>query len=229
MAYELTWSSIHPGHLVYLLDLSQSMALNGRIDYLLEAVKNTCEFLIERSICGSVVKDRFSVNVLCYNTDVYTLFKGSERELDAKLEEIYLKKIGYVPLFDKTSEAMQRGQKKTTRAFHAVTEYNMEWINDQQRRKMIIPAPIIIHITDGRPIENQRDQIEATEDALRAVEEIKQINLPYGNQILFNIHFNNGTPVYLFLTQNSDEEDLQFLFYTSSVMNDRFVITGREL
>lgn len=86
-------------------------ALNGRIDYLLETVKNTCEFLIERSICGSVVKDRFSVSILGYNTDVYTLFKGSERELDAKLEEIYLKRRGNAPLFDKTSEAIPRGKR----------------------------------------------------------------------------------------------------------------------
>lgn len=128
----------------------------------------------------------------------------------------------------KQAKPYQEG-KETVRAFRAVTEDIMEWINNQQRRKMIIPAPIIIHITDCRPIENEREQIEATEDALRAEKEIKQINLLYGNQILFNIHFNNGTPVYLFLTQNSDEEDLQFLFDTSSVMNDRLVITGREL
>lgn len=228
MAYVLSWGSKHPGHLVYLLDLSQSMAKNRKIDYLLEAVKNSCDHLTMKCFGGTDLKNRFSVSVLGYNTDVFTVFKGSVRELDAKLEEIYVQGGENTPLFDKTSEAMPRGQKCTAKAFRAVKEDIMEWINSQRRKNIPMPAPVVIHITDGRPTEEEREQTVALEDALRAAEEIKQINLPDGNPILINIHYNNETPEILFPIQNPNDEDLQFLFDASSVMDDELVERVRE-
>jgi uncharacterized protein YegL len=230
MAYELKWGSKHPGHLVYLLDLSESMSRNGKIDYLLEAVKTTSEFLIEKSTQGSVLKDRFSISIIGYNTDVYTLFKGSVTELDAFLDKVYDQGGEDAPIFDKTTEAIPRWQTYTAKAFRAVVDDIREWMNNQQRKDMPMPAPMIIHVTDGFPYESERPQTEAREDALRAAEEIKQISLPDGNPLLFNIHIEDGNASeILFPTQAPDDAGQQFLFNSSSVMPDSFAKIGRDL
>ena len=49
MDYQLGWSENHPGHVVYLLDLSGSMAENGKIDRLITAVHDVVKDLIQQS------------------------------------------------------------------------------------------------------------------------------------------------------------------------------------
>jgi len=229
MAYELKWGSNHPGHLVYLLDLSGSMEKNGKIDYLLEAVKITADFLIEKCTRGNVVSNRFSISIIGYNTDVYTLFKGSVIELDAKLNEVYSKGGEDAPLFDKTTEAKPQWQTYTAKAFRAVREDIREWMTTQQRNNIPMPAPMIIHVTDGYPYENERDEAKAQEDALKAAEEIKAISLSDGAPILFNIHIEDGNdPEILFPTKSPSDVRQQFLFNASSIMPDRIASVGRD-
>ena len=229
MAYDLRWGSNHPGHLVYLLDLSGSMEKNGRIDYLLEAVKVTADFLVEKCKKGDILSNRFGISIIGYNTDVYTLFKGSVIDLDAKLEEAYNRGGEDAPLFDKTTEAKPQWQTYTAKAFRAVGEDIREWIATQQRNNIPMPAPMIIHVTDGYPYENERDEAKAQEDALKAAEEIKAISVPDGAPILFNIHIDDGNdPEVLFPTQAPNDVRQQFLFKASSIMPDRFASVGRD-
>ena len=47
MAYQQGWSENHPGHVVYLLDLSGSMEKNGKIDRLIVAVNDVVKDLIQ--------------------------------------------------------------------------------------------------------------------------------------------------------------------------------------
>ena len=44
--YDLKWNSAHPGHIVFLIDLSGSMSENQKIDYLLDALKDTLDVLL---------------------------------------------------------------------------------------------------------------------------------------------------------------------------------------
>lgn len=225
MAERLSWGSNHPGHLVYLLDLSGSMEQNGKIDHLLEAVKATSELLIAKTDG----KNRFSVSIIGYNTDTYPLFKGSALELDRKLDEVYNNGGENAPLFDKNNEAKPQWQTYTAKAFGAVKEDIQVWIREQQQKNIPMPVPIVIHVTDGYPYENERNEADAREDALRAADEIKQISLPDGNPIIFNIHIGDSNdPESLFPMQRPNDADQQFLFDSSSVMPDDFVNIGRN-
>lgn len=229
MAYEIKWGTKHPGHLVYLLDLSESMSRNGKIDYLLDAVKTTSDFLIEKCTDG-VLKDRFSLTILGYNSDVYTLFKGSVTKLNDYLDSIYEQGGENAPMFDKTTEAIPRWQTYTANAFRAVRDDILEWINTQQSKNILMPVPLVLHVTDGYPYEAERSPKKAMEDALLAAEELKNISLPDGNPLLFNIHIeNSNAPEILFPMQPPKDEGQLFLFNSSSVLPDRFAQIGRDV
>ena len=225
MAERLSWGSNHPGHLVYLLDLSGSMEHNGKIDHLLEAVKATIDLLIAKDMH----KNRFSVSIIGYNTDTYSLFKGTALDLDRKLDEVYNNGGENAPLFDKTKEAKPQWQTYTAKAFRAVKEDIQAWIREQQQGNIPMPVPIVIHVTDGYPYENERGEAEACKDAIRAADEIKQITLPDGNPIIFNIHIGDSNdPESLFPMQRPSDAGQQFLFDSSSVMPDDIVNVGRD-
>jgi uncharacterized protein YegL len=229
MAEKLKWGTNHPGHLVYLLDLSESMAHKGRIDNLLDAVKTTADLLIAKSERDGKVQNRFSVTIIGYNSDVNQLFKGSIVDLDNRMNEIYEQGGEDAPLFDKTKEAKPKWQTYTAKAFRTVKRDIDEWMAEQRSKGMDMPVPIIIHITDGFPYESERSEKEAREDALRAAEEIKQITMPDGNPILFNIHFDDSSAQEnVFPSQPPTSGGQKFLFEASSTMSDENVATGKE-
>jgi len=212
--------SNHPGHLVYLLDLSESMEKNGRIDHLLEAVKVTADSLIEKCYRGDVLSNRFSISILGYNTDVYTLFKGSVIELDKILEEVYIQGGEDASLFDKTKEARPKGRADMAKAFHAAAEDIREWMITQQRYDIPMPAPIVVHITDCSTSKEDIDVADSKENILQAAEEIKQISIPDGNPILFNILVEDEI---WFPSQRPNDAKKQLLYETSSVFPERIV------
>lgn len=223
MAYNLAWGSNHPGHLVYLVDLSSSMAKDNKIDDVIDTIAQVSEYLIGMCEDRNDIKNRFSITILGYNSEVIPLFKGSVIELDKKLEETN----GH-PLFDKEQEAKPQWQTYTAMGFRAAAEDIRQWINQQQSNNIQIPAPIVIHITDGYPYEHERDEDAARQDALKAAEEVKNISVPDGQTLLFNIHIDKGDGVNLtFPNSRPDDIRRQFLYDASSVMTGLFVTRAK--
>ena len=225
MAYNLAWGSNHPGHLVYLLDLSQSMESGQKIDNVIETICEVSEYLIAMSEENKELRNRFSISVYGYNSDVVTLFKGSVLELDKKLEEQYNKKL---PLFDKNNEAKPQWQTYTEKGFKTVTEDVKQWIAKKKKENIPTPAPIVIHITDGYPYEHERNPEQARDAALKAAKKLMEISVPDGNVLLFNIHIGeDGLGQLSFPNVRPKDDDRGFLYEASSVMTDVFVARAK--
>ena len=225
MAYDLQWGSANPGHLVYLLDLSGSMAENGKIDTLLEVLKDTCILMIT----DPENLTRASVSIIGYNSDVSTLFKGTLNDI----LKIFEKGGGLNAILLDKEKSIQEGgcrpewQTYTAKAFRWAKNDIEEWIAAQERAGKRMPAPMIIHVTDGYPYEEERKPEVARADALKAAQEIMNISLPDGNPLIFNIHIGDDpSREVLFPTQRLAEEDQQFLYDSSSIMPDNMVSNG---
>lgn len=218
MAYNLGWGSNHPGHFVYLVDLSQSMNSDNKIDAVIRALGQVSEHLIGQCDTFSGLKNRFSITILGYNSDVYELFSGSIIDLDKRLAETG------EPMFDKEKEALPRWQTYTAKALRAAAKDIREWIAKQNQNNVPIPVPVVIHITDGHPEEHERNDSESIKDALAAAQELKSISVPDGNTLLCNIHIDGvkSTETLLFPSIRPSDTYRQFLFDSSSTMPDIF-------
>lgn len=230
--YKLGWGRNHPGYLVYLVDLSESMGLYGRIDYVIDTIGQVCEYLIgmcedEDDKGNIIIKDRFFIKILGYNSDVFELQERcSAVELDKKLESLKGK-----PMFDKNGKAKPQWQTYTAKAFKAVAADIRQWIDEQNGRGIPTPAPIVIHITDGYPYEEElRNNLnEARRKALDEATDIKNICVPDGHVLLFNIHIDKDDKEKLsFPVECPTDVERKFLFEASSQMTDDFVIRARD-
>jgi len=226
MAYNLPWGSNHPGHLVYLLDLSMSMS-SDMMDRLIRVIENVSEKLIAMSEDFGEVKNRFSIRIFGYNKKVKTLFEGSVLELDEKMEATVGKGN---PLFDKNAEAKAEELTYTADAFQAALDDVRLWIARQQRAGVPIPAPVVIHVTDGHPIEYEIPNSEAMAKALRVAEQLKAVSVPDGNVLVFNIHIdpNPNSQALRFPVTAPADEARRFLYNASSQMPSVFVERGRQ-
>ena len=223
---KIPWGSTHPGHLVYLVDLSQSMGQDGKIDNVIETIRQVSEYLVSMSEEGTELRNRFSISIYGYNSNVVTLFRGSVIDLDKKLEEQSNKRL---PLFDKEKEAKPQWQTYTEKGFQAVAEDIKQWISQQQKNNILMPVPIVIHITDGYPYEHERRPEQARDAALKAAKELMEISVPDGNVLLFNIHIGEGTQESLtFPNSQPKDEDRKFLYEASSIMTEDIVTRAKS-
>lgn len=230
--YKLGWGRNHPGYLVYLVDLSESMSLYGRVDYVIDTIRQVCEYLIgmceEEDEDGNIeIKNRFYIKIYGYNSDVFELQERcSVVELDKKLEA-----LGEKPMFDKKGKAKPQWQTYTAKAFKAVAADFRQWIAAQDDKGIPTPAPIVIHITDGYPYEEElKDNLEeARKKALNEAKDIQSIHVPDGYALLFNIHIDKDDKEKLsFPVECPTDVNRKFLFDVSSQMTDDFVIRARD-
>ena len=228
MAYEIKWGSSHPGHLVYLIDLSGSMRFHNKIDDVIDVMESVSEFLVGMCEEFREIRNRFSLTILGYNTNVIELFKGSVIELDSLLE----KTVGQGKrLFDKEKDVQPTSMTHTASAFKAAERDIRQWIDVQTKAGKPMPAPIVIHITDGHPEEMHKDDSVAIAEALNAANSLKAVSVPDGNTLLFNIHIvgnNAGSPV-RFPSTSPVSLNEKFLYDASSVMTGAFVDRARKL
>lgn len=219
MAYDLRWGTNHPGHLVYLLDFSGSMAWNDNISKVLNAVSDVSEHLLGSCETMSGFRNRFSLTIYGYNQNVFELFDGNVEQLDQYLEKCEGQKLFY----DKTV-AVPRGLTDTALAFRKAGENIKQWIERQDKKGLPIPAPIVINITDGRPEMVGKSMEEAANEALSAAKDLKAIAVPDGNLLLFNIHFDGKPNGKTLRFPNVEPNDLEkkFLYNASSSLNDEF-------
>lgn len=218
MAYNIGWGTKHPGYLVWLVDLSESM--NQKIDYVLDSITESCDELTKVCSPYGKILNRMSIHIIGYNSEVFTLFKGSVIDLDARLEETHPSAI-----FDKTKEAKPQWQTYTTKAVQEATKSVKEWIGQQSAKGIPMPVPIVIHITDGYPFEeeNRPDQSVSRNKALAAIKELKEISVPDGSLLFFNIHIGAGKDPIRLPTQRPTDTERAYLFDASSVMPDIFI------
>jgi uncharacterized protein YegL len=219
--YELKWNSATPGHIVFLIDLSGSMSENKKIDYLMDALKDTLEILL----AYTEGKERVEISIYGYNFQVVEIWKNK------KVSEI-------VQIF---SEAEEKGNK----LFNLRPEYQTcmrlaferakldieEWLSIQKiKGNLNTPSPIVINITDGFPYEGPKfNQDNVYADTLKAAKDIMSISTSDGNVRLFNIHFDPQTeePTLRFPSSEPNSKNLQFLYNASSVMTSQMVSAAK--
>ena len=213
---KLAWGTPHPGHLVYLIDLSGSMEEHNKVQDVMSVVFERLENLGARCTVMASIKERFSLTVIGYNSEVIPLFKGGVEQVDELLSMRYGQ-----PLFDINGVAKPQWQTYMADAFDAAREDVEQWIKDQRAKGMPVPVPIVINITDGHPEEYQRTEAQSTERALEAAQRLMQVRADDSNTLLFNIHYEpaSGTAELILPKTEPADTRRRFLYNASSVLN----------
>ena len=229
--YELKWNSDHPGHVVFLLDLSGSMERNNKINYVIDAVQDSIENLLThcRNDKG-LPAERVSVSVYGYNYRIVELWKnyGVKQMAIAMIEaEDAGKKI-----FDSNGKAKPEYQTCMKMAFEEAKRDVEQWIKSQRGRSDM-PSPIVINVTDGKPYEGEnynQDQVYA--DTLKAAQELMKVTTPDGNVRLLNIHHDPSTndPTLTFpYSRPQIDKNMQFLFQASSLLTEKMAVAANKM
>lgn len=164
MSYSLVATGSTPALVIYLLDMSASMANAdnqiSRIEAVNDALYKTILRMLQRSKKGSVFSPRYRVAILAYNDRVFDLLDGIQSI--SKFLELGIPQL--VP----------RGKTNTGLAFTYVEELlRSELINLQN-----CPVPVICHMTDGEYTDEDPEPI---------AQQIMQIAVPDGNILVENI------------------------------------------
>lgn len=217
MAHEIKWNSNHPGHIVYLIDLSGSMKnkINDVIHVMTEAFDNIigrCQTL------SGEVKERVSVSLYGYNYRTYPLLQKTPISINELSNLMYESEKNQAPLFNAITEYQTIMQD----AFETAKKDIITWISKQENEgKKDIPSPIVINITDGYPYEGpEKDQETVFAETLKRARELTSLTTADGSIRLFNIHFDPETKdkTLRFPVQRPEERALQFLYDASSSM-----------
>lgn len=222
MAYQLPWGSTHPGLLVYLVDLSGSMEWDDKI----KRVSNTIWEVIDRMVppCQDmgVYKERFRLEMIGYNQYTYKLFSGGVNEMLNRLDNTETTR----QFIDISKEGKPQGLTLMAMAYEKAAEVINKWISTQNAKGVPTPAPIVINITDGYPEESGLSAEQSRDKALKAADALKNISVPDGNVLLFNIHIDGvaGSEPEIKLP-NIRPTDFRkgFLYDASSELNEEFV------
>lgn len=219
MDYQLGWSENHPGHVVYLLDLSGSMVENGKIDRLITAVHDVVKDLIQQSAPSGFVEDTMTLTIIGYNSEVNTIVE------DKPLSQLLPLLSNGNNLLSKETNAIPRWQTFTAEGMRAVAKDINAWIEKQKKANVGIPAPLVVHVTDGYPYEGDKTSDSAFTNALNAARELTAIKTPDGHVRLFNIHIEPNMPSYTFPTSRPNgtgdvEKVMKFLFDSASEVDE---------
>lgn len=219
MEYQLGWSESHPGHVVYLLDLSGSMEENGKIDRLITAVHDVIKDLIQQSAPSGLIEDNMTLTIIGYNSEVKTIVDN--KTLSQLLPMLSKGNC----LLDKRTNAIPRWQTFTAEGMRTAANDIKTWIARQEANNCKVPAPLVVHVTDGYPYEGDKTSDSAFTNALNAARELKAINTPDGHVRLFNIHIEPNMPSYTFPTTRPNgtgvaEKIMTFLFDSASEVDE---------
>lgn len=238
MSYKLGWGSKTPGHIVYLIDLSESMLTENKIEKVMEALKN-CLFSMAVSCRKSgSISESFTATIIGYNTDIVTLFpknggKGSVKEITSLIRESNVSGDSIFPWKKKEDIAYPRWQTYMTNAFTEAKKDIEKWIEEGKREGRKLPAPIVVNITDGQPEESNKTLEVCAKEALQAANQVKALSTDDGNVLLYNIHIgtskNNKEILFRKPEKTGDPREdirLEFLYESSSELPDEIVKRG---
>lgn len=227
--YNLGWCTKHPGLLVYLVDLSGSMQHDEKINRVSKIIVDALFSMVAPSqLADGSFLNNFDVRVIGYNQKTYEIFSGNVVQLVDKLNNVG----DYFFEFGPNSPFKAQGLTHMAMAFDKVAEVATQWIRSQASAGKPIPAPMVLHITDGFPEERDTPDALAEEHARQAARRLLNVSVPDGNLLLFNMHIDGkpGTtnPMY-FPTSAPSDKRRKLLFDISSPMEDVFVERGGEL
>ncbi len=230
MSYNLHWNPKHPGHIVYLIDLSGSMAreINGRrmVDIVInDVIKALFRALRNEILNEDDILDMFSITVIGYHSDVIKLMDTYSAVQFNRFMKDSLKR-GHLFNTGIGGDAEPKWQTYMGDAFEAASTDIKNWIDTQGKKGLATPAPVVINITDGDPYEGNSF---AYEKALAAANRLKNIRTPDGNTLLFNIHFSpdsNATRVVLPSTP-PQARSARFLYEASSIIPPSLVESAK--
>ena len=219
MAYKEFWISRSPGHIVFLIDLSGSM--EDKIDYTINVLNSVFRALVTRCVRGVTVAPWVSCTVIGYNCTAKVIWDDMPiLEIAKKVRNF--RKNG-IPIFDKHTEFKPEYQTWMRLAFDEAKKDIERWIAKQKAANMIIPAPIVMNITDGYPYEgDNKNWSQVSQETLQSARALMDISTPDGNVRLFNIHHDpdsNGTTS-IFPSSLPSHPAEQFLYNASSEMDE---------
>lgn len=219
MAYKQLWGTPSPGHIVYLIDLSGSM--ENKIDYTIDVMNSVFKTLVGLCVKGKEVRARLSCTVIGYNSEAKVIWD------DMPIKEIAKKVLKFkrdkTPIFDKGTEFKPQYQTYMRLAFDEAKKDIEKWIKKQEQANMLIPAPVVINITDGYPYEGtDKTWDEVSQETLKSALALMNISTPDGNVRLFNIHHDPEAknPTSIFPSQCPSHPAEKFLYEASSVMDE---------
>ena len=222
MAYELPWGSTHPGLLVYLVDLSGSMAWDNKIKRVSNTIWNVVDCLLAPCQDMGKYKERFQLVVIGYNQYTYDLFKGGVNDMVNRVDNTE----SNMQFLDTENEAKAQGLTHMAMAYEKASQVIRDWIKGQEAKGIPVPAPVVINITDGNPEEKNLSETESREKALKAAKELQKISVPDGNVLLFNIPIDGeaGTQQeIMFPSIRPASARAGFLYDASTELSDLFV------
>ena len=151
MAYDLGWGTKTPGHIVYLVDLSGSMATDNKIGKVMEALQKGLRLLVTKCTSGTTLLERVTATVIGYHSEIVPLFSGGAQEM----KELIRKAVtSGRPIFDfgQGGIAEPKWQTYMTNAYNEARKDIEKWMRENGDKRL--PAPDVVNITDGQPEEN---------------------------------------------------------------------------
>lgn len=222
--YSLMWGRKAPGHLVYLIDQSGSMAGSNErkaADAVHAAIMDTFRGCIN----GNEVRNRVYITIIGYGNEngVSVIREGWMSDFVADLKAC--RAAGKTII-----EPKSYGMTPMTEAFELAQKCIETWIRAREAKCQAdpqagIPAPIVINITDGMP----DNMVTAT----KAAQNIMGISTPDGNVLLFNIHMDDSDDS-VEICFPKDKSVLngvksgEFLFDISSEMSPEFIQVAKQ-
>lgn len=222
--YTLMWGRKAPGHLIYLIDQSGSMA-GENAKKAAEAVHAALMDTLRGCIQGSEVRDRVFVTIIGYGNEngVSIIRDGWMSEFVADLKSSRETKKTII-------EPKAYGMTPMAEAFQLAKQCLETWIDTRKNicatdPQAGIPAPIVINITDGYP--------DNRNSATQAAQELMNLSTPDGNVLLFNIHMDDSIDNIEIRFPNDKDvlngvEAGEFLFDISSEMSPEFIKVAQQ-
>ena len=227
----LSWSTTTPGHIVFLIDLSESMGWdNGaRINLVMSSLYQCLDEVLERSKKGGEYLPRFTYSIIGYNSDIIDISHGGVDDLMRFLNEADERGN----LFDIKGKAKPQWQTYMAAAFNAAKRDVESWISKQKKHNIPTPIPIVINITDGHPEESGKTSEQAMSEAETAALELKKISTFEGPLLLFNIHIDPKKSYKEVLFPDSldscPDDNSRFLFRISSYIPEESVAAAKVI
>lgn len=234
MEYELAWGTAHPGLLLYLVDLSGSMAYDDKIRRVSNIIWNVVDCLTANCQDDGKYKERYYLKVIGYNQYTYDLFSGGvsciNDWLDKHSDEQFInikenakpQGLTYMSIaFEKAAEEIKKWKEEQIK----------KWDEDKNKEEKYIPAPIVINITDGFPEEKGLTEQQSRDKALLAANALRAISVPDGNVLLFNIHIDGKAgkeKELMFPAVRPSDVRRGFLFDASSEMTSTFILRAQR-
>ncbi|MBX3049094.1 MAG: VWA domain-containing protein [Anaerolineales bacterium] len=172
MNYQNRASSTNPALVVFLIDISGSMAAkmpDGRPRHVVvqDALQVAISKLVQNSFQSGQVRPRYRLLVLAYSEEIWDIFGGIKYISDEEFN------ITELPPMTKTNPAAALEHVR-----EVLAEDIAKWSDEHLR---YCPAPVVIHLTDAEVSEN-------FEDPEPVAEQIRQLKVPDGNVLLTNIY-----------------------------------------